>query len=904
MAVIKNDTGKGMDIMSLWQQHYYTWSTKSLSGNKVGLGIVAASDKNRDYLRIAGTEGAKCEACRTEEGIMVERMSYSSELHGFIRTGTVPCKQSADQRNNKFVHIQSSAWNNFSYPEDYLCPLCYKESWDGEEKLVPLSISEKRIGRFRAVAILKKYGLENQLSSLLYSIYHCMLTSEKPLMMVDASRSPEEFASFSREMMILIHYMLPEHLRKEADYVSYVSENTQEAHFLFGRESYGMHCFVLGQKAGKREYTLLEKEFFAKLAEIFMKETEEYDSVLKRIDQILTGLNDKRNQLEKCILSLMAPYACKEKKKDNYFTSMERLMYWARKDKSLLGPLKKSISSLDFHGMEEGELLSYTKLLLTGAGGETKQTVFEELSRMLAYFYKDDRTCFKKLLNYIRENHGKMYEEILRKNTVGDSFTRDILFMPVRDIHQLEQAVKYHKSFFEVKEYKKYLVTRAYELYKQAGDEKLQSRIGQLGKQVDEDAFVSLKLNDVKKIMEQADSRQAFLKAVEQMDLQKLEKPIQEFLYVKSVYFLKKKEKMSVQEEGKFFAFAEELEMTSDMEQEIISHYRKELEPWAEKMTVKKLAAVPFEENGAEEREKETACYLRVRNDILAEKYIEFTKTESEAFFKLSVSEWIRFVLKVSGALEKENPKAAKNMIRVTKKLILSTDNIFLLAEVNHILRNYGTALIHCTESMWSQVEMNGIEDLQKFQVKVAEISLVRCDRSPVYQKTKELYQYADAFRGRPEEKAVYAWKQYDKKHRNDGVDPMESNRWNKLLHYAVSDILSKSVWAVLLGFYGFLFVTIREEIAVMPGYIPSIAILIILVIIYGAKTFLGRKEPETPGAFLYIMGVGILLMNWGLALDTIPGIAVLYVVSLALSIAAKVAHYVIFTRQKDETEK
>ena len=112
MAVIKNDTGKGMDIMSLWQQHYYTWSTKSRSGNKVGLGI------------------------------MVERMSYSSELHGFIRTGTVPCKQSADQRNNKFVHIQSSAWNNFSYPEDYLCPLCYKESWDGEEKLVPLSISE------------------------------------------------------------------------------------------------------------------------------------------------------------------------------------------------------------------------------------------------------------------------------------------------------------------------------------------------------------------------------------------------------------------------------------------------------------------------------------------------------------------------------------------------------------------------------------------------------------------------------------------------------------------------------------------------------------------------------------------------------------------------------------------
>lgn len=764
MVIDEDHAGKGMDRMSLWQQHYYTWSTKSLSGNKVGLGIVAASDKERDYLRIVGTEASKCEACREKEHFMIERMSYSSELHGFIRTGTIPCEQGADQRNNQFVHIQSSIWNSFAYPEDYLCPLCYKEKWEGEEKLVPLSISEKKMGRARAIAILKKYQMESRLSSLFYHVYHCMLTNEKPLLFVDRKKNPEEFAGFSREMMILIHYMIPEHLRKEADYISYIAEKNQEAHFLFGSEALEAHCFFMNEPEQKKEYTLLEREFFDWLADLFLKKNEEFDQVLKSIEEILTGLSDRRNQLEKCILSLMSPYAGREKRKENYFTSMERLMYWARKDESLLAPLKESISSLDFHDMEEEELFSYTRLLLTGAGGKTKEIVFLELNRMLFYFREKDRNRFKSLVEYIRENHGGMYETLLKSNRKEDAFLRDILFMPVRNVHQLEQAVQHHSAFFEMKEYKKYLVTRAYEMYRLTREERTKGRIGQLGKQVDEDTFVELKWKDVREVVNRAETLEGFLALTEQMDLSVLETMIQEHLYIKAISYLKKKEQLSGTVEDKLWKFAAEMKRNKDLEEELISYYGKKWENLTEKMTPKELLSFSSCE------EQETKLDQFAKNRALAERYREEMKEDKVRFLELPVKDWICFVLRVTENISGREKKLAKGMIQDTKKVILETEDLLVLAEANHTLRCHGSALIYCTEAMWDHVQLEDAEDLERFFHQVPDLTLLRCDSHPVYQKIEEMYKYADSYRGRPEERAFYAWRQYEKRTNEGGM--------------------------------------------------------------------------------------------------------------------------------------
>lgn len=893
MVIDENNAGKGMDRMSLWQQHYYTWSTKSLSGNKVGLGIVAASDKDRDYLRIVGTEASKCEACRDKEHFMIERMSYSSELHGFIRTGTIPCEQGADQRNNQFVHIQSSIWNSFAYPEDYLCPLSYKEKWEGEEKLVPLSISEKKMGRARAIGILKKYQMESRLSSLFYHVYHCMLTSEKPLLFVDRERNPEEFAGFSREMMILIHYMIPEHLRKEADYISYITEKNQEAHFLFGNEAMESHCFFMNEPERKKEYTLLEREFYDWLAELFLKNNEEFDQTLKNIEEILTGLSDRRNQLEKCILSLMSPYAGREKRKDNYFTSMERLMYWARKDESLLAPLKESISSLDFHDMEEEELLSYTKLLLTGAGGKTKEIVFLELNRMLFYFREEDRKRFKSLVEYIREKHGAMYETILKSNRKEEAFLRDILFMPVRNVHQLEQVVQHHSGFFGMKEYKKYLVTRAYEMYRQTKEEKTREYVGQLGKQVDEDAFVELKWTDVREVVNQAETLEEFLALTEQMNLSVLETTIQEHLYIKSIYYLKKKEALSGMEEGKLQNFAAKMKKSGELEEELISYYGKIWQNQTNKKTPEELVSF----SGSEAQE--TRLYQFAKNRVLAERYREWMRENGTRFLELPMKDWIQFVLRVTENIGGREKKLAKGMIQDTKKTILATEDLLVLAEANYTLRSHGSALIHCTEAMWDHVQLEDAEDLERFFHQVPDLSLLRCDSHPVYKKIEEMYEYADSYRGKPEERAFYAWRKYEKRHRQEEKLAKEGGTLKMMVNYAVWDILSKSIWAVFLGYYGWLFVTIREKVAIMPGYLPSIILLVVLLLCYGYKGFRGKKREETPGAVVYVLGVGILLMNWGLALDTLGGVGALYGVSMLLATVAKIFSFVLKNGQR-----
>ena len=889
----ENITGKGMDFMSRWQQHYYTWSTKSLSSNKVGLGIVAASSRDRDYLRIAGTEGAKSEPYRQKDGIMIERMNYSFELEGIIRTGSVPSKQGADQRNNRFVHIYSTPWKNLKYPEDYLCSLMYATGWNGQEHLKELSLEEKKAGRKTARNIVKSYALESRLSELCFAVYHCIMTMDKPLIISDITKKTDDFAEFSREMMILIHYLLPEMLRKEADYVSYVTEMTQEAHFLFSNENLGKNCFSMNRDNHRDSYTLLEKEFFDRLATAFLKENDEYEIMMDQLAQVISSLADKRNQLEKCILTIMAPYAGRQKQKDNFFESMERLMYWARKDKSLIKPLEDSIRELDFQMMEEDDLFAYTKLMLTGAGGETKNLAFLQLNQMLNYFYKKNQTMFDSLIAYIRENHGGIYEELLVKNYSVDGFTESVLFEPIKDITDLKYAVGLHKSFFNEKEYEDYLITSAYSLYCKASNEEKQNKIDQLAKEVNEDLFISRKKKDVEIVVNQAVDLKEYLHILSKLNLKRLEQPILAFLYRKAVSYLTKENQIDVVLEDKLTAFAAEVSMINEMEEELFAYYKRILNSRIHKMNGKELLETYLNKKNAE-----TKVYERAITHLYAERYLQLINSDRAAFYKQNTKDWICFVLEVTNQLDK---KTAKELIQSTKQAILHSKDIVMLAKANHTLINHGASPIHCPETMWNEISLDTEEDFYKLYEMIEDISLVRCEKSERYQQAKVLYETANHVDGTLEEKAAYAWKK--EKKRNRGEEAMEENRFLKAFRYAIEDILSKSIWAVLLGFYGFLFVTIREEIGILISYNPSVLFLILLVILYALKVFLAQTRMETPGSVIYIMGIATLLMNWGLALDTIMGIRILFIAAFVLAIAAKVVHYIFFIRQEEKED-
>ena len=129
----------------------------------------------------------------------------------------------------------------------------------------------------------------------------------------------------------------------------------------------------------------------------------------------------------------------------------------------------------------------------------------------------------------------------------------------------------------------------------------------------------------------------------------------------------------------------------------------------------------------------------------------------------------------------------------------------------------------------------------------------------------------------------------------------MEENRLKKAIYYAMEDILSKSLWAVLLGFYGFLFVTIREEVRILYSYHPSVIFLIFLVVLYVLGTLFGHGRRETPASVIYVMGIAVLLMNWGLALDTGKSVLILFIVTFLFAAIMKVVHYCLFVRRGDE---
>ena len=901
-------TGKGMDFMSRWQQYYYTWSTRSLSGNKVGLGIVAASDKDRDSLRIAGTEGAKAQPCRTEEGMIVERMNYSQEAGCIIRTGAVPSKQGADQRNNKFVHVLSAPWEDFHYPENYLQSLSYHTEWNGQETLAPLQLADIKKGRREAVKIAEKYGLNHRMADFIYDVYHCMLTSEKPLVIVNDTMKPVEFAAFSRELMILIHYLLPVNFRKEADYVSYVSEMNQEAHFLFSDQLIGKYCFLTNGNNKKRNYSLLEKEFFRLLAAAFLNNDQEYDRLIERIDSILEGLLDKRNQLEKCILSVMASNAGGQKEKENYFTSMERLMYWARKDASLLKTLEQSIKELDFHSMNEEELYSYIKLMLTGAGGETKELAFTELDRMLVYYVQKEEKTFFDLICYIRDNHSGMYEELLAANDNETGFTGKVLFRPIENLNELERAVKHHRRFFYQEDYADYLVDKAYEIYCRTSDEEKQLQIESLGKKVHKDKFIAYKKTAVKQVVDHANTLKEYLSIIARMDLSRLENVIHAFLYRRAVSFLKSEKQLDAKTEDNILVFAAEISMKEEMEAELASYYEKNMNGPIRKLNWNDLISVYFDRKEKTGRntslltgKDSTTISTKVRNRLYANRYLELCEADANGFTKMNTDEWICFVLRVTEGLDEKYKKTAKEMIQKTKQIILQSGNLSLLAEVNHILKNHGTAPIHCPETLWNSVSLEDETDFLHLYASVEDIALLRCEKSDIYRQVKALYETAEKYSGTREEKAAIAWRR--QKTRKKGGDEMDENPFLKACYFALEDILSKSIWAVLLGFYGFLFVTIREEVRILYSYNPSVIFLIVLVGIYIGKSVMGRKRRETPGSHIYVMGIAVLLLNWGLALDTVKGICILFAVAFLLAIGAKIAHYIIYIRHEDVAE-
>lgn len=880
MVVDEDVAGKGMDGMSKWQQHYYTWSTNSLSQNKVGLGIVAASLEDRESLRLAEHYGAKSEGIRDGSKITIERGLYSPELSGFVRTGATPCEQGADQRNNVFVHIYSAKDHKLSYPEIYLGKLDFKTQWEGEKSLPECSMTERKEGRAYAIALLKKMQMTDRLEELFYLLYHCLLAGESPLTVKNQRIKLEEFGEFSREMMIIIHYMLPLKLRKEADYVSFQTENKQEAHIQFGNEQ-GKYLFDC-QFAGKpKHYAMLEQAFYHMLTDAFLqKENDAFEKIMEQMDHFLMEITDQRNLLEKCIFSFMASQAGREKQTEEFFYSLERLMYWAKKETGLIPAIQMATKDLDFASMKEGELLSYTKLMVTGAGGQTKDMAYGELNRMLCYYHEKKDGNFAKLLEQIYKKNPSVYEKILLMNRTG--FTKTVLKEPIDSKEKLEQIVRCYSEFLKADTYKNQVMDQAYELYRQTKTEALREEISSLAKKVSEEEFLLRKLQDVEQVLKTAETLEDYFAITEQMAVEKMEPSIQKQIAVYGMSHVKMKSTLSLEEEQGILHLGQRLSLSSYVEQELSKHYQKQIILKLDQMGLPAL----FRELSGKEVSHETKLYHRMKLVLMAKRYLFLIKEEPNPD-KLDIKKWISFVLKLSRELETIDQKKGKDMIQATKASVLKTENLYFLAEVNHMLHNYGENGIHCPKEMWDRLPLDTLDDFKLLYGKILDLSYVKCQKSAKYIMAKKLYELAE--NTREKEKAEYAWNTYEMLEKKARRQKMEERGWKKLVHCALEDVMSLSIWAVVLGLYGYLFVMIRENTKSPTEYWYSIGVLVVLVLCYGLFTLVHQKKEMTPGGILYVLGVGIFLMNVALSLDTVMSIVILFALSVVLSLGMKI---------------
>ncbi|MDO4556530.1 MAG: hypothetical protein Q4B70_15525, partial [Lachnospiraceae bacterium] len=123
---------------------------------------------------------------------------------------------------------------------------------------------------------------------------------------------------------------------------------------------------------------------------------------------------------------------------------------------------------------------------------------------------------------------------------------------------------------------------------------------------------------------------------------------------------------------------------------------------------------------------------------------------------------------------------------------------------------------------------------------------------------------------------------------RKEGEKKMKQKEKAGFFANIVKDVLSGSLWAFLLGFYGYIFVSYREINAFGASYDLTVILLIALLACYAVATIFGIRKKKTPGEELYILGMGIFLMNLGLAMDVQGSITMLYLVSGCVSVVFK----------------
>lgn len=415
-------------------RHEYTWSNHCITGNALGWGINASSTpKDKKILRELEKIASALEPDRVD-GIPVEELVYSPEC-GFVKMIAIPCDAGEDNRNNKKIYLYQPKEKETDDPANYLAPERIWNQPEGEY-LETAQIESFRISQDN---ILIKMNLYDRLPDFFRVVFLCLFEKKQSLNIVAPSWPKKEFAAAARELMYVIHSIIPAPMRKKAGYVSYTDHEIQRVPFYFSSTSFGEKCLDLdefGKGPGEHVEKGLEDYFFYHLAELYVKKDPLYNVFMKKAADYLDSGSGKGNELAK--LEWLFYELCQKEhrealEKQVLLPRIPELLYWSSKDIALHNTADFMMETLHRSSWKRSEKEEYIHILIEGFTKRAQDIICKELRRMLQSLFEEAPEAEAEQLSFIREKNKLVYgilltEEFDQKGTFANEIFEDSMF--------------------------------------------------------------------------------------------------------------------------------------------------------------------------------------------------------------------------------------------------------------------------------------------------------------------------------------------------------------------------------------------------------------------------------------------------------------------------------------------
>lgn len=430
-------------------RHEYTWSNHCITGNTLGWGITSSSiPKDKKMLKELEKIASSLEPDRVD-GIPVEELVYSPDL-GFVKMIAIPCDAGEDHRNNKKIYLYQPKEKQTEDPAVYLAPDIIWNSSEGDD-LDTISIEELQDSQEN---ILIKMNLYDRLPDFFRVVFLCLFEKKQSLNIVAPSWPKEEFAARARELMYVIHRILPAPMRKKAGYVSYTEQDIQRVPFYFSSSSCGENCLNLdsfGKGTAEHTENGLEDYYFYHLAELYVKKDPLYDVYMKKAAGYLDAGSGTGNELGK--LEWLFYGICQKKHRETLdkqvlLPRIPELLFWSSKDKALQSTADTMMEILHQSKWNRSEKEEYLHILLEGFTKRAQEVTCGEIKWILQSLYAESPEAGREQLAFIREKNKLVYglllsEEYDRKGTfASEEFENSMKYFSTMDsyVKNMEKA--------------------------------------------------------------------------------------------------------------------------------------------------------------------------------------------------------------------------------------------------------------------------------------------------------------------------------------------------------------------------------------------------------------------------------------------------------------------------------